>query len=564
MGSNIVHRKTLKPDGVGMIADRADKGREFVASTDNWFRPAQFSNGPDGNLYIIDVYREVIEHPLSLPPEIKQHFDLTSGRDRGRIYRVVPDGYRQKPVPRLSKASTADLVAALASTNGWTRDTAARLLYERQDKAAIKPLEKLAAEASLPQARMQALYALAALDALAPDVVLARLADEHPRVREHAVRLAETLAGDSAPLRAKLLAMTDDPDLRVRYQLAFSLGEIDDPARDAALAAILKHDAQDKWVRLAVFSSLASGAGEVFAQLAADNEWRATATGRQLMYELARYIGRQNHREEIARVLPVLESLSPADISLSSAIVRGLGEGLSKGSGTLRSQLAAIGSDKAAQILDKMLVAARTTAVDDARSPVDRVDAIRLLALGSFADAGELLAGLVSNRQPQDVQSAAIVTLGKFDDPSIAAALLGAWPSLSPRLRAEATEVLFARADRLQALLAAAEAGDVSLADLDAARLQTLAKHPQEAIRRRAEPLLAKIKLARGRKWSRPIARRSRRMEICRAAGRCSKKCVPRAIDWTASATKSAPAWPRFAIVGPRRFWSTCWIRIAR
>ena len=114
----------LRPDGVGLIAERADKGREFVASTDNWFRPAQFANAPDGSLYIVDVYREVIEHPLSLPPEIKKHLDLTSGRDRGRIYRVVPTDYRQRPVPKLSQASTAELVAAagtserLASRNG--------------------------------------------------------------------------------------------------------------------------------------------------------------------------------------------------------------------------------------------------------------------------------------------------------------------------------------------------------------------------------------------------------------------------------------------------------------
>src|SRR6185436_13688153 len=107
VGSNIVHRKILKPDGVGFIADRADPGREFVASTDNWFRPAQFANGPDGNLYIIDVYREVIEHPLSLPPEIKQHLDLTSGRDRGRIYRVARKDSSTRPLLKLGDLSTA-------------------------------------------------------------------------------------------------------------------------------------------------------------------------------------------------------------------------------------------------------------------------------------------------------------------------------------------------------------------------------------------------------------------------------------------------------------------------
>ena len=134
-------------------------GREFVASTDNWFRPAQFANGPDGGLYIVDVYREVIEHPLSLPPEIKRHFDLTSGRDRGRIYRLVPDGFKERPSVAWQKAESAALVAALENANGWTRDTAARLLFERQDAAAVAPLEKLAAESKSPLGRMHALYA---------------------------------------------------------------------------------------------------------------------------------------------------------------------------------------------------------------------------------------------------------------------------------------------------------------------------------------------------------------------------------------------------------------------
>ena len=144
----------------GFIGRRIDEKSEFVSSSDIWFRPVQFANAPDGTLYILDMYREVIEHPASLPPIIKKHLDLTSGRDRGRIYRVVPDGFKQPPLPKLAGAAVEVLVALLQHPNGWHRDTAARLLYERQDKAAIAPLEKLANESELPLARMHALYAL--------------------------------------------------------------------------------------------------------------------------------------------------------------------------------------------------------------------------------------------------------------------------------------------------------------------------------------------------------------------------------------------------------------------
>jgi putative heme-binding domain-containing protein len=492
-----VHRKTVEPKGVGYVANRADKGKEFVSSNDTWFRPAQFANAPDGNLYIIDVYREVIEHPLSLPPEIKQHLDLTSGRDRGRIYRVVANGHQQRPLPHLQQVSTTALVAQLESANGWNRDTAMRLLYERQDRAAIEPLTKLAAQGKLPQTRAQALMALAGLKALTPDVLLARLDDEHSRVREAAVRLSEGLARTSPALRDRICQLAADPEMRVRYQVAFSLGEFDDAGCSVALGRILRHDAADPWMRLAVFSSLADGAGDVFASLASDKDWRATDEGRKLLYELARYIGRQHKQPEVARLLVALESLPQNETTLAAAVMRGLGEGLARGPGSFKSQLAALGSPKAEAMLTRMLSAAQATAADEARPAGDRIEAIRLLALGSFADGGAVLIRLLSTRESQDVQSAALGTLAKYPDPQIAEALLAAWPTMSPRLKAEATEALFSRGEWLTVLVAAAEQGTFSLADLDPARLKTLEAHPNAALHKRAAPLLAKVKIGK-------------------------------------------------------------------
>ena len=140
VGGNLVHRKALDAAGLALVGRRIDPDRELLTSTDNWFRPVQFAQAPDGCLYVIDMYREVIEHPRSLPPEIKRHLDLTSGRDRGRIYRLAPDGFKLPPAPQLDRASTAELVATLAHPNGWHRDTAARLLFEGRDPAAELPL----------------------------------------------------------------------------------------------------------------------------------------------------------------------------------------------------------------------------------------------------------------------------------------------------------------------------------------------------------------------------------------------------------------------------------------
>src|SRR5690606_10035477 len=229
--------------------------------------------------------REVIEHPKSIPSEIKAHLDLTSGRDRGRIYRVVPQGYRQRPLPQLSRASIDELVKTLEHRNGWHRDTATRLLYERKDRAAVEPLKRLVSTSELPEARIQGLYVLGALGGLTEEIVLERLADDHPRVRQHAIRLAEEelKAGPSKALVAALSTLAADDDPEIRYQLAFTLAELPLSERVPVLAAILKRDLGDRWIEAAAFSSLDQSAGPLLAHLAKQSSITADARGRSLL-----------------------------------------------------------------------------------------------------------------------------------------------------------------------------------------------------------------------------------------------------------------------------------------
>ena len=110
---------------------------EFLASTDNWFRPVNFANTPEGTLLILDMYRETIEHPFSIPEPIKKHLDLTSGRDHGRLYALVHAGAKARRRSRPGDAPAADLVKLLADPDAWWRETAQRLLFERQDRSAV-------------------------------------------------------------------------------------------------------------------------------------------------------------------------------------------------------------------------------------------------------------------------------------------------------------------------------------------------------------------------------------------------------------------------------------------
>ena len=111
VANNLVYRAKLEPKGLGWSAERAEKDREFLASRDVWFRPVQFANAPDGTLYVIDMYRELIEGAAFLPPQVLKHVDVTGGIDRGRIYRIVPDGFKQPKRPNLANATTSELVA---------------------------------------------------------------------------------------------------------------------------------------------------------------------------------------------------------------------------------------------------------------------------------------------------------------------------------------------------------------------------------------------------------------------------------------------------------------------
>lgn len=475
VAGNMVHRKVISENGVSFVGRRVDAGREFLASTDIWFRPVAMANAPDGTLYVVDMYREVIEHPESLPDTILKQVDLTSGRERGRIYRIVPEGFKQRPPPRLDEATTDELVATLEHRNGWHRDTAARLLYQRQDKAAVRPLERLAVELALPEARIQAMYSLSGLKSLTPDILLRGLTDRHPRVREHAVRLSEPSAatGESAnaKVRARLLALVDDSDVRVRYQLSFSLGALPTTAdRNSALAKLLARDGGDAWMRMALFTSLSEGAASVFSSFADDASFRAQATGRQTLEQLARQMGAAGRAGDAAAVLQAIGPLARQEKPLAVNILFALAEGRSRTGRSLDEVLVA--GSQAADMWREALAAARRTAEDESAKVTSRAAAVQTLGLDRSKANRDALASMLGGLQPQEVQLAALNALDRFNDPDIGPILLRAWPSLTPTLRTAAADALYARKERLILLLNAVEEGKIPPSDVDRTRLK--------------------------------------------------------------------------------------------
>lgn len=489
VGGNLVHRKVLEPDGPIFKATRADKGREFLASTDNWFRPVNLANSPDGTLLVLDMYRETIEHPWSIPEPIKKHLDLTSGHDRGRIYEIRPKGFqRRADRPAYSKADSLDLVKVLSDPDAWRRETAQRLLIERGKPSSEveKALHDLARDTDQPAlGRVHALWTLDVLGELTPEDIGSNAQDDVPGLREQSARLWETFLKDDPENIGPLADLASDPDAMVRLQAAFSLGDARGAKALDALAEIARRDGANRWTRVAVLSGLAGRAGE-FAEILAQEQVFGKKESGPLLLGLAELVGAENQPEEVASfVKRFAASGSGSKAARPHDVLTAVGRGLSRSGGSLRTLLNGPLRDDLEPIFAQ---AAKT--VEGTGPVAARVEAAKLTGLGPEQSALAVLPDLLSPREPVALQLAALQALAPIKSPEVGVAIVGHWRSLGPSVRREAAEVMLARADRAQALLDALEGGIIARGDLDPARLTQLQNYPKAEVKTRASKLL--------------------------------------------------------------------------
>ena len=458
-GSNLIHRKRIRYDAVQPVGARPkdEQKREFIASTDNWFRPVQFANGPDGCLYVADMYRETIEHPWSIPESIKKHLDLNSGNNRGRIWRIAPKGFkaRQRKLP--GEMTTAELAGALGHANGWHRDTAARLLFERQDKSVVPILESMLAKAEQPEARIHALWALRGLGALKAGHVLTALKTA-PR---HGLRLAEEFAEDKK-IEAAALALAGHKSSAVRFQLALTASRLPESEnKAAALAQLIAKSGSDRWLLAGTLNAMTGGLENIFADVQAEPSVSAA-----VKTELIRLIGRRNQKAEVDAVLKVLAGRKPNAETIA--------------------WVAALGRD-GGQLTALRKEAVRWMALPAKDKPdAELVPAMALVARQGYAVAGPALLGAARARKSDDVDVAVVRTLAQFREPKVTGDLLGLWPSATPRVRAEIIAAMLTRADRQAALLGALEKGTVEKGAVSASAISVLRGQKDAGLRARA------------------------------------------------------------------------------
>ena len=503
VSGNLVRLDFVRPSGVTFVARPHKEGVEFLASTDQWFRPTAFANAPDGLLYLTDMYREFIETPLSIPEELRKEIDFYSGNDRGRIYRIVPNKPLQKRDGRvkLGGASADVLVATLASPNGWRRQAAQRLLVERQDRSAAPLLKEMARKGPRPQSRLQALWTLEGLGSLDQSLLLAALSDPAPQVREHAVRLSESLPHNAAMERA-LLARAADQEPRVRFQLAFTLGEWKTPAARQALAALAASHASDEWFRAAILSSVAEAPGDFLSTLLAKSAaWQQP----DFVRGLASLIGARRQESELSAMLGRLGALKEPRPALA-----GLAQGLALGGGgkvrlaraeALLSRYLDSTSEseresawELAAFLDAPGLAerARREALSTALAPARRAAAMRALRGAGLDVAKPVAESIFGSAAPTELQAAAIDTLASLEGEEPGRLILAHWKNYTPEARLRAVAALVGRRDRLPLLVGALEDGDIEASALEVSARNRLLELDDPGLAERASSVLRK------------------------------------------------------------------------
>jgi putative membrane-bound dehydrogenase-like protein len=495
---NLVHGETMTPHGATFRSHPLRKGVEFLATPDDWFRPVSLADGPDGALYVVDMYRAVIEHPDFMPTELKHRPDLLLGKNRGRIWRIVPEGYKTRAIrPTLGKESIEQLIARLGKGNPWERLTAFRLLLQNQKQVDPKALIRVLEEEKDPLRLVQTLSLLGAMKRL-DEKELAKILRrrQDPRLLEEAVRLAEPLLARSAECRSGVVRATLSDDARLHFQVALSLGAWDNEQILDPLATIALTGAEDRWTRLAVASSVPNRAGVLLASLLrrrVDVTTKVTPGRLALLQELATLAGARRDPGEVSTVLEALGGLSGKDRARwQMAGLNGLAEGMGRRGTQLGAFLKTLPKEKQQAVERTIrLLESAVGVAKDAKSPAEeRLSAIRLLAHVSWEKAGPALTGLLSGTSSQEIRLAAVRALAAQPRPEVSGLLLKSWSSYTPAVRREVTEAMMRQPQRILVLLKEVEAGRVRPGDIDAVRVKQLTNHRNKTVRDQARKLL--------------------------------------------------------------------------
>ncbi|MCI0376018.1 MAG: neutral/alkaline non-lysosomal ceramidase N-terminal domain-containing protein [Gemmataceae bacterium] len=488
--NHVVHRLQLSPKGSTFSGRRAaeEKDREFLGSVDPWCRPVQAVTGPDGCLWIVDMYRFVIEHPRWIPPEDLAMLDLRAGQGMGRIYRVRPKDKAPRPWQRLDKLDVAGLVNALDSPNGWQRDMAMQILVWNRHNVAVPELEQCRNHAR-PETRLHALCTLAALGKTRSRFVELAIGDIHFGVRRQAIRIGELFLDSEPDIASAVSACAGDAVALVRLQAALSLGEWKDHLGSGALGQMVLKHRNDSHLVAAVLSSINARNLNWMLWVSVLSDEIKERPPPNLVRPLLQMATTMNDGTALPNVLESITKPRQGQYHpWQLAAVLGVFEALER-----RGQALDKLSAKERELIGPLLADARKRAGDDKAAEDVRLAAIPLLgrALEQREADLKLLGSLLGPASTPKLQIAAVSSLARIADDAVPPMMIAGWSGHSPALKGQILDALLSRRAWQKHLLEALAKKQVPAAEIDLTRRQRLLDHPIAAIRAEAAKVFA-------------------------------------------------------------------------
>lgn len=494
--AHLVTRSKLISNGATFRSERVlQEGPspcDWLVSNDRWFRPVALANGPDGALYLADMYRAVIEHPQYIPKGTPLAVDVRAGDDRGRIYRIRPRAGR--PRPYKPPENLQDAAAMLGDPNGWRRDAAVRTLMNARarDPRSVPPAARAAVDPSRLARRIWAPHR----DRSGRVERRQRLiVDPSRAARERYLRdIAERDRPPDDVESAWIAACANDPDKRVRWRAAAALRLAPDALAAPALAQRLLIDGDDPWIASAVFSSIGARATAVLTALTADPRFtdEESLAKCDLAASLARVaaagdVAAQNLDDLVDATLP---PGAPAPVWWRLAVLAGI----------LESSASSLSVAAPSHRPEEGAAAAPTGRIDRLRAWFDAAGlfaldeslpvAVRVWAAKVAASSGDdavltSLASLLATGAPAELHEVVLDAVRRRDRGSVAGGLVDRWREMPPHLQTRVLDLAVERPESVPALLSAVVDSRIPIAALSLRHRQILL---QAAQRRPSDP----------------------------------------------------------------------------
>lgn len=517
--SNLVHADVLNDEGATFVASRLFNNKEFLASRDAWFRPVNMYIGPDGALYIVDYYRQIIEHPEWMDDEVVASGALYNGTDQGRIYRITPKG--SKPLNwsmglDLGNYTISELVEQLGNENIWWRRNAQRILLDRGGEEATSALEKMVLNNSSALGRLHALWTLQGLNRLKPEWIERAINDPVAGIRRNGIVLAELQKDKLGGWKDELLAMKNDQDAKVRYQLLLTLGSFSDPDVNQARLELMLQDVNDEWVQLAALISPAEHT-QGFLKKVLEVYDPGEVGFNPLLRKLAQL---EANSQGINKLMPMLEAAlsTEKEVGWQGPLLSGFAEGL-KGNipdeqnwyrlmdrleNVIFEHPSLAVRNGAIQLLqirhwpkNRSLVKTRdkalVLALDRTKPDGERLVALNFLVMLDFEGRIEELRGLLTPDEPVTIQIATLKVLSRQHTGLYTSYLMEEWSRMSPEVRNVAVQTMLNSPDRMNLLLDGLEFGPIQASHIGWMNSVRLMNQKDETLRNRSRKLLAQV-----------------------------------------------------------------------